>query len=151
MSESDLSTDQGARNTFQLRGCSYSMYTVVGFYVVLFQRILLRKIPLLGDYQNQKDSDAYRCGHRHGFFPVDFVIPVYKFTNKAKRFAKHTAVRCYHCQLASICFCFRAKRQNAQQSKVVLRRSYSGTVPGNSQLFPHSQHKYMAYITIYYE
>ena len=31
MSESDLSTDQGAKNTFQLRGCSYSMYTVVGF------------------------------------------------------------------------------------------------------------------------
>ena len=26
-----------------------------------------------------------------------------------------------------------------------------GTVPGNSQLFPNSQHKYMAYITIYYE
>lgn len=31
------------------------------------------------------------------------------------------------------------------------RETSPGTVPGNSQLFPNSQHKYMTYITIYYE
>ena len=59
-------------------------------------------------------------------------------TFKAKRFAKHSAVRCYHCLLASICFCFRTERQNAQHSKVILswNWSYSGellTAPDRSK------------------